>query len=202
MIDNFLRPPRGAMELLADAVRVLGLLSVIAAAIWWTVTDAGVLGFALPALLIPRFVGARAWIDILFGVTVLVAAWSNVLDLYTTVPGWDLVMHFVCTGLIAIMVYLVLAHVDIVEHPGAAGVRLRTGVVIAGTLGLAVSALWEMVEWVGYSFITDEIFVTYDDTIGDMAAGGLGGVAAGFLLAFVPMLRPSATTGAPARAER
>ena len=34
---------------------------------------------------------------IVTGVVVLVAAWGNVLDLYTTVPGWDLLLHFAGT---------------------------------------------------------------------------------------------------------
>ncbi|WP_017202455.1 hypothetical protein [Microbacterium algeriense] len=37
----------------------------------------------------------------------------------------------------------------------------------------------------GRTFVTDEIFVTYEDTIGDMALGGLGALAAGVLVAFV-----------------
>ncbi|MET0812915.1 MAG: hypothetical protein ABWY03_07660, partial [Microbacterium sp.] len=73
MIVNFLRPPRRASEYVADAVRVLGFVSVVVAAIGWTATDAGILAFALPALLIPRFVGVRPWLDTAFGLTVLVA---------------------------------------------------------------------------------------------------------------------------------
>ena len=33
----------------------------------------------------------------------------------------------------------------------------------------------------------DRIFVAYADTIGDMAVGGLGGVAAGIVIAAVPV---------------
>ncbi|MET0296451.1 MAG: DUF2238 domain-containing protein [Microbacterium sp.] len=190
MIDDFLRPPRTPGDYLADAVRALGLLSVVVAAVWFAPTDAGILAFALPALMIPRFVGVRAWFDIAFGLTVLVAAWSNVLDLYRTVVGWDLVVHFVCTGLIAVLTYLLLARTDVVPRPTPSGVRTRVALVITPALALAVSALWEMVEWAGYAFITDEIIVTYVDTIGDMAAGGLGGLVGGVLLASVDLLRP------------
>lgn len=41
----------------------------------------------------------------------------------------------------------------------------------------------------GRTFVTDEIFVTYEDTIGDMALGGLGALAAGVLVAFVRVER-------------
>lgn len=187
MRRNFLHPPSSVLEYLADAVRVLGVASVLVLAIWGTGTDAGILAFTLPALLLPRFLGARAGFDIMFGVSVLIAAWSNVLDVYTTVPWWDLVAHFVCTGVIVVAAYLTLAQVKVVADPRRAGSSARTPLVLASALGLAVSALWEMVEWFGYTFISDDIFVAYADTIGDMVVGGLGGVVAGIVTVSVPL---------------
>ncbi len=192
MKENFLRAPHGAAEYLADALRVVGVLGVVVAAIWSTPTDAGILALALPALMVPRVLGMRAWADILLGVTVLVAAGSNVFDLYRTVVGWDLVVHFVCTGVIAATGYLVLARCLVVPGQGAADFRKRTAIVVCTALGLAVSAIWEMIEWAGRTFITAEIFVTYQDTIGDMAVGGLGAFAAGIGVAFLRLERPDA----------
>jgi hypothetical protein len=40
--------------------------------------------------------------------------------------------------------------------------------------------LWELVELVGHTYIDSTIFVGYTDTIGDLAAGGLGSLLAGF----------------------
>ncbi|MCR2783901.1 MULTISPECIES: DUF2238 domain-containing protein [unclassified Microbacterium] len=192
MIENFLRRPRGVAEWTADALRVVALLSVVAAAIWSTATDAGILSLALPALLVPRFLGVRAGPDIAYCATVLVAAWSNVLDLYRTIPGWDLVAHFVCTGLIAVVAYLALARFSIVTAPRDPAFRARTAFVLVTVLGLAASAVWEMIEWFGYAFITDAIFVTYQDTIGDMAIGSLGAALASTLVAYVRLERPDA----------
>lgn len=192
MKENFLRAPRGVAEYIADALRILGVLSVIAAAIWSSATDAGILALALPALMIPRVLGMRAGADILLGVTVLVAAGSNVFDLYRTITGWDLVVHFVCTGVIAATVYLVLARCLVVPPQGAADFRKRTAIVVCTALGLAVSALWEMIEWAGRTFVTAEIFVTYQDTIGDMAVGGLGALVAGTVVAFFRLERADA----------
>ncbi len=192
MKQNFLRPPSRVSEYVADALRVIAVLSVVVAAIWSTPTDAGILALALPALMVPRMLGMRAWPDISVGVTVLVAAGSNVFDLYRTVTGWDLVVHFVCTGVIAATGYLVLARCGVVPRPDAATFRARTGVVVTTMLGLAVSAVWEMIEWAGRTFVTTEIFVTYQDTIGDMAVGGLGALAAGVVVAVVPLERPDA----------
>lgn len=192
MKENFLRPPHGFAEYAADALRVIGVLSVIAAAIWSTPTDAGILALALPALMVPRVLGMRAWMDIAVGLTVLVAAGSNVFDLYRSVAGWDLVVHFVCTGVIAATGYLILARTGVVPAQRDAAFRTRTAIVITAAVGLAVSALWEMIEWAGRTFVTSEIFVTYEDTIGDMAIGGLGALFAGIILAFFPLERSDA----------
>lgn len=197
MIENFLRPPRSAGEATADALRVLGLVSVIIAAFGWEATDAGVLAFALPALLLPRFLGSRAWFDIVFCLTVLVAAWSNVVDLYTTVPGWDLVVHFVATGVLSIGTYQLLARLRIV--PTADTALRRVPIVLVTAIGLALSALWEMVEWFGWAVITDTIFVAYEDTIADMTVGGLGALAAGILLTAVPVDRDAERPADPQR---
>jgi hypothetical protein len=200
MIEDFIRPPRTPLEWAADGVRAIGLLGVVAAFVWFTPTDAGVLAAALPALVAPRFLGARAGFDLAFGVVVLVAAWSNVFDLYRTVPGWDLVLHVVCTGVLAAALYLALARLDVVPPARAAGTRRRTPVVIVTALALALGAVWEMVEWAGKTFVTDEIFVSYTDTIGDLVAGGVGGLLAGVLVARVRLERDPATLVAPHQA--
>lgn len=189
VIENFLRPPSGIGAWAADALRVAGALSVIAAALWWTPTDAGVVALTLPALVVPRFLGARPSFDIAANLTILVAAWSNVLDLYTGIPWWDLVVHFVCTGVMAVLLYLVLSFLAITPSPGTPAFTLPTTVVLTTALGLALSALWEMVEWLGETLITDEIYVTYDDTISDMAIGGVGALVAGTILARVRLTR-------------
>lgn len=194
MVSNFLRPPRTASAWAADAVRVGGLLSVIVAAVAFEPTDAGILALALPALVAPRFVGVRPSFDIVCGVAVLVAAWSNVVDLYRTVPAWDIPMHLVCTAVLAALAYLAAGRLDVVPLPGAAGFRARTGIVVTTALGLAFSAVWEMIEWLGKAFV-DSIYVTYDDTIGDMAVGGLGSLIAGIVVARV---RLTARDAAPA----
>lgn len=189
LVENFLRPPRGAGEVAADAVRVLGLVGVVVALIGWEVTDAGIVALALPALVVPRFLAVRASFDIVYGITVIVAAWSNVLDLYRSVPGWDLVMHLVCTGVLAAMTYLGLARLRVVPAPSAPDFLARTGIVVTLAIGLAYCVVWEIIEWLGKNFVSDEIYVTYDDTIGDMAIGGVGSLIAGLVVARIRLDR-------------
>jgi hypothetical protein len=191
MIEQFLRPSSGPAEIAADALRVLGLVGVVVAAVFFGATDAGVLAFVLPGLLLPRFLGVRAAFDIVYCALLLIAGWSNVLDLYTSIAWWDVVVHLTCTAVIAAMLYLLLARLGIVSDPGDTRFSASTAVVLTAALGLAVSALWEMVEWVGHAFISADIFVQYDDTISDLAMGGLGSVIAGVVVAFVPLVRRS-----------
>ncbi|MCC4907536.1 hypothetical protein [Microbacterium sp. cx-59] len=192
MRRNFLRRPRGIGEWAADALRVVGLVSVLIAAVVFEPTDAGILAFSLPALLVPRFVGVRSGFDVVYGVVVLTAAWSNVLDLYTRISWWDLVVHFACTGVLAVILYLALSRARVVPDLRGISVPRRAPLVLTAAIGLAISALWEMVEWAGWRFISDEIYVAYQDSIGDMAIGGLGALVGGVMLARIRLDREDA----------
>lgn len=88
------------------------------------------------------------------------------------------------------MLYLLLARLRVVAAAGTAAFTRRVPIVLVTALGLALGVLWEVVEWAGWAFITDTIFVAYEDTIADMVAGGLGALAAGVLLALVRIDRP------------
>lgn len=191
MIDNFLRPPLGLGEMVADALRIVGVLSVVLAAFLFELTDIGILAFALLGLVGPRFIGITPGPDIMISVVLLIAAWSNVLGLYAMIAWWDLVVHFFCGGVLAMGCYLLFARLGIVPAPFTHGFRPATGIVLTTALGLALGSVWEMVEWLGYTYITPDIHVTYQDTIGDMAAGGIGALSLGFVVAYRPLLRPA-----------
>lgn len=183
MMLNFLRPPNTPGLVLGDAVRLIGLLSVAIAALWWGPTDAGILAFTFPGLLFARFLGLRPAADICAGLTLLLAAWSNVFDLYTAIAWWDIPLHIFGTAVLAAMAYIAAAQWGIVPDASDPHTNRIGVVVVTTTFGLALSVLWEIVEWVGFTFISDQIFVEYADTIGDMAVGGLGAAAAGLAVA-------------------
>jgi len=81
--------------------------------------------------------------------TLLVAAWSNVFDVYAQIWWWDIVVHALCAGSLATMTYLVLAHKGIVPSPTTPGVGAVGPVVLTVAFGLALGAVWEMIEWFG-----------------------------------------------------
>ncbi len=161
-----------------------GLVSFGVAAVFLGLVETAVFALAMLGLVLPRFLGARAALDAPFGVVVLVAAWSSVLDLYTTVPGWDIVIHFLTNGLAAVVAFLLFVRLTARSgSPVSSGSDL-SGTVLTTSFGLSIGVLWEFAEWMGHNFVDASIFVNYDDTIGDLAAGGLGSFVAGTLLGF------------------
>ena len=177
MYANLKRPPRSVTDWLADLTRAIAIVVAVVALFALPFTDFAVLSMSLPAVMLSRMIGLRSGLDLVTCVTVFVAAGSNVIDLYRTWTGWDLVVHLACTGVLAAVALVLLDDARVIPPTG----RRRTPIVVATMAGLALSAVWEMVEWFGYRFITDAIFVTYDDTIGDMMAGGAGAFVAGVL---------------------
>ncbi|WZH36696.1 MAG: hypothetical protein PIR02_18415 [Microbacterium enclense] len=177
MYANLKRPPRSVTDWLGDAVRAVAIVLVLVSLFTLPFTDFAVLSMSLPAVMLSRMIGLRSGLDLVTCVTVFVAAGSNVLDLYRAWTGWDLIVHLACTGVLAAVALVLLDDARVI----APSKLRRTAIVVATISGLALSAVWEMVEWFGYRFITDAIFVTYDDTIGDMMAGGLGALVAGIL---------------------
>lgn len=189
--ETFLRRPHGLLEHVADAVRVLAVLSVVAVGIGWGVVEIAVLMLALLGTLVPRMLGLRASFDLMVGVAVLGAAWSSVFELYTRIAGYDTVVHFVLNGLLAAVFVVLARRAGWVVSPGddgrgGAGRVARIGSALTTVaFGLAAGTLWEMGEWAGHTLVDSAIFVGYDDTIGDLAAGGLGSLLAGLALPFL-----------------
>ena len=94
-------------------------------------------------------------------------------------------MHLVVTGLVAAVTHLLLARsTHAVADPTVLdGGATRAGsVAVTAALGLALSVLWEVGEYLGQTYAYPTIFADYPDTIGDLVMGGLGSVAAGLWL--------------------
>ena len=204
MIESFLRPPGGAL-LLADAVRLAGLMSVVAVLLWWSPVDVAVFALSMIGLVLPRFLGVRPALDAAFGASLLVAAWFSVLGLYVSAPLVDLPVHFVLNGLVAVIALVLLARVGVLPESLDVA-RPRLGIAVMTTaLGVVGGVLWEFGEWAGHTFVDESIFVGYTDTLGDLAIGALGallaGAAAGFLTArqWRPVAQSSARDRSTAR---
>ena len=198
MIRTFLRPPSGPADWVADGIRVLGVVSVVVALIGWTLVDAATFALVLLGLVLPRFLGVRPALDIAFGVTLLVAGWSAVLDVYVEVRWWDLPVHFALTGLVALMLYILLVRVGALADPAAERVPVWVVTMLTVSFGSAAAVLWEIAEWFGHTVIDETIYVGYTDSIGDLAIGAAGAVVAALTARY--WVAESRFLGAPARA--
>lgn len=194
MMQAFLRAPVGVAEAAADALRLVGALCIVIAAVGWGPIEAATIAFAAGGTLLPRLVGVRASVDIAFGVVVLTAAWSSVLEIYVTTRWWDLPMHFLTNGLCAALGLLVLVRLRVLADPATLPRPLLSSIVATVAIGLSLGVFWEIMEWFGHTFIDEEIFVGYVDSIGDLAWGGAGALLAGYCMPFLTG-RSSLTTG-------
>jgi len=168
----------------ADAVRLAGLASLAAAAVWFDLVAVALMLLVLGGLMVPRAIGTLGSLDAVYGLGLLVAAWSAVLGVYEQVAWWDVAMHTVVTGLIAAVAHRVVVVLRVARGPAdAAGPRDHTDAAALTTgLGLGLSVLWEIGEWLGHTYLDPSIHVSGPDTLGDLVAGGLGSLAAGLAL--------------------
>ena len=204
LLRNLRRPPRGPAELVADALRLIAVVSIVVAGIGWGAKGVSSFAVVSVAMLLPRALAVRPGFDIAYGVIALVSTWSSVTDFYGLVRWWDLPMHFLMTGLAAAATYVLLVRLRLIDDVGSLPHPLRSYAVIGTTLGAALSAFWEMFEWFTTTFLDPATVLGYRDTVADMVLGTLGGLLAGLLL---PVLaaepRSSARpAGAEERADR
>ncbi len=170
---------------LGDLLRLLALTSVVVGTAAY-----GLIGFALFMLVLggsvlPRAVAAPAALDLSFCATVLVAAWAAELDWYVAVAWLDVVVHAAATGLVAAVAHLALIRVGASTSPVESRLRRpRVGsAVVTTAVGVTVATVWELLEWFGHTQLDDRIQIGYADTLGDLAAGSVGALAAGVLMA-------------------
>ena len=165
----------------ADAVRVAGLVSTAVAVVWFDGVAVALMLLVLGGLMVPRALGTPGRLDAAYGVGLLVAAWSGVLDLYRQIAWWDLTVHWAATGLVAALTYGIVVRLGVARDTAdIASTAHRVGVVLVTTaLGLGLAVLWELGEWLGHTYLDESIYVTEVDTLGDLVAGGLGSLTAG-----------------------
>ncbi|WP_182525648.1 hypothetical protein [Nocardioides dongkuii] len=137
-------------------------------------------GYPLMAFVIPAawLLGWRdrvsfPWVvDLLVTLTCFTDTLGNRMDLYDSLRWFDDVMHFVNTGV------LTAAFILLTLSP-----RATRGAVIERSLAFGVTAAlgWEIAEY--YAFLsTSGVIDRYADTLGDLALGTMGSVAAGLLV--------------------
>ncbi|MGW6004854.1 hypothetical protein ACWFNS_07170 [Oerskovia enterophila] len=181
-----------------DLVRVLAGIAVPVGGLLYGPVGIALLSLVLLGTVLPRAIGLDGPVDPAIGLTLSAAAWISLLDLYARASWLDLVVHLVATAVLTVLAYALLVFLGALPVPGAmlarstgAGARhdgsglsrpRLGGVVTATSLGVLLSLLWEVGEWAGATFVDESINVGYRDTLGDLAAGGVGALLAGLFL--------------------
>jgi hypothetical protein len=135
------------------------LLMLLAPATWWVLVKR-----KHPDEPTPYFAFGLVMLPFLIDTT------GNTLDLFDTWLWWDDANHFfnwmlLCWGLGLIV---------------CGPVRPRWAVVpLVGGFGAVMAIVWELGEWFTFIRHGTEIETAYEDTLGDLALGTLGGLVAG-----------------------
>ncbi|MGW9825529.1 hypothetical protein ACUXNS_000513 [Brevibacterium pityocampae] len=181
-----------------DVLRILAVLSVPLA--WWYAgfASGACLFLVLGGVTLLRFLVLPRLVDALCQLIFLAAAWAAVTGLYQNFSWLDIPAHALATAAAVLIAWRLVmlrdpAHRVRPDRSGApaesappAAHGPRDGAVRPPlpwwsllwhllALSALLSVLWEFGEWAGFVFISEEIGVGYHDTIGDLAAGTLGG---------------------------
>jgi hypothetical protein len=173
------------LRFLADVVRLAAAVGALTALV-------GIPSFGMESrfllvllvLMVPRATGGvPAPLDIVFGVTLLVALWTSTADWYATMPiGW--LVQAVATGVTAVVLYLVLVHVRVLEVPSEPLRRVR---VLRWTvlLGLVIAGAWEAFRW--FESVTLPVLSAPvgSSLAVDLSVHAVGALVAGLVLASV-----------------
>ncbi|HLT83372.1 MAG TPA: hypothetical protein VKZ83_03975 [Phototrophicaceae bacterium] len=172
-------PP--AARTAAQAVGALAVAGVPAGFAVDAVAGA-VAALVLGGVVLARVLALPGWLQAALGAAMLAAAGASVLGLYESVTWVDIPAHFLLNGLVAASLGTVLLRAGLLADPrtrrGRAGIALTTA-----TTGVALGVVWEIAEWVGFTYVDPSVYVYYGDTIGDLSAGGAGCLLAGLLVA-------------------
>ena len=169
----------------SDALRLAALVSVVVGLVFYGGVAGALFFLVLGGTMIPRVLEAPVALDATYCAVLLFAAWAAELDWYLAIGWLDVVVHAAATGLIAAMTHLLLVRVGAlprVDDPTPAHARLGAAVVTTA-LGVSLAVVWEFGEWFGHTHVDSRIQVGYTDTVGDLAAGAVGAMVAGVLLA-------------------
>jgi hypothetical protein len=132
-----------------------------------------------------RFLNLPRAFDLAFIVAMALTGWGEALRLYDRFGYYDVFVHFLVPLFGAPCVYIALARLDTLPDPDDAygSRRHLAGIfVVTLALGLAIGAVWEMLEWTSDTTLGSNLALGEKDTIGDLVADGAGAFCGGLLL--------------------
>jgi hypothetical protein len=173
--------------LVRDGIDLLRLALVIAtgaALVAGNVAGALAFGFAAGFALLARVVNLPRLYDVGFVLVLTLHAAGEAFGWYDSLGWFDRVVHVVLPCLVAPVLYIGLARLDVLPDPrDETHARHYVGMaIVTFCLGMTVGGLWEIIEFVSDGVLGTELSEGNSDTVGDLAADALGSALGALLL--------------------
>jgi len=173
--------------LVRDPLDVLRGIFVVGAAALAVSGHSGAIPLAVAAAAAVgvRFLELPRAFDLAFILAMALTGWGEALRLYDRFGYYDVFVHFLVPLFGAPCVYIALARLDTLPDPVDAygSKRHLAGIfVVTLALGLAIGAVWEILEWSADQTFGTELSLGERDTIGDLVADGAGAFCGGLFL--------------------
>jgi hypothetical protein len=166
-------------------------------------TTAGGLAAAFVLLVVVRLIDLPRPLDLALIVALTLIAWGTALGLYGRYYYYDNLVHALAPLCYAPVLYVVLIRLGVLpDLENRHEPHRQLGVfIVTLAIGMAVTAAYEVVEWVSDSTLGTALVHSADDTGSDLLAGTIGStIGAGVLVAwsalgFSTTRRPGETRG-------
>ena len=168
-----------------DGIDVLRLVILLGAAGFAVAGDTGgalVLGLLGGVTVLARFVLLPRVYDLALTLAMALQGFGEAFGVYDRFVRFDDLVHVTLPLLVAPVVYIALARLDVVPDPrDETHGRHYAGIfVVTAALGTALGGLWEVYEWHSDAWIGTQLSESNEDTVGDLVRdtlGSLGGAA-------------------------
>lgn len=173
--------------LVRDAIDVLRLALVVATVVALVAGNVGAaLAFGSGAVfaLLARVINLPRPYDFGFVLVWILHTSGEAFGWYDTLPWFDRVVHVVLPGLIAPVLYIGLARLEVLPDPREeTHARHYIGMaIVTFCLGMAVGGLWEIVEYTSDGVLGTALSEGNLDTVGDLLADSVGSLCGALLL--------------------
>ena len=167
-----------------DLLRLVFLVGCAVFAVSGDVKGTANLLVASAAVLVARAVNLPRVYDLAFCLAMVLTGWGEALGLYDAISWYDTLVHFTVPLLGAPVAYIGLARLEVLPDPrDETGLHREIGIfVVTLALGLALGAVWEIVEWTSDRTVGSRLQEGNDDTVGDLIADGCGSLLGATLL--------------------
>lgn len=173
---------------LRDPLDLFRLSFVVGAVIFELTGDdhaATQLALTAIAVFVARMVDLPRVFDWGFCIAMFFNGWGDALHLFVNISWYDNIVHVTLPCFFAPMVYIGLSRIEVVPEPAL--VRLRATRLfgmgfIAFCIGVTAVTVYEVYEWIAVRWLDQNLFISYADTIADIADGFLGSLVGALLL--------------------